>query len=86
MNPVKNPKKPESFADAFHELEKITEELEGESLDLDAAIEKFERGLGLAQQLKVKLTSVEQRVEKIRKKFDALELPEDAGEQPESGN
>lgn len=76
MSPIKNPKKPESFGQAFQELEQITTELEGDSLDLDAAIEKFERGLGLAQQLKAKLTAVEQRVEKIRKKFDTLELPE----------
>lgn len=75
---TQNPqKRTPSFGDAFSELEKVTEELENENLDLDKAIEKFERGLALAQQLKTKLRSVEQRVEKIRKKFDTLEVPED---------
>ncbi len=73
-----------SFGEAFSELEKITEELEDKDLDLDKAIEKFERGLALAQQLKTKLRGVEQRVEKIRKKFETLELPEEAaGEEVE---
>ncbi|MBI4426395.1 MAG: exodeoxyribonuclease VII small subunit [Candidatus Kerfeldbacteria bacterium] len=75
MNPAKPSKKQRSFGEAFAELEKITDELEGNALDLDQAIAKFERGLELSQQLKLKLRNVEQRVKKIRQKFDGAEMP-----------
>lgn len=75
MNPTPTRKQP-TFGEAFGELEKITEDLESDTLDLDKAIEKFERGLLLAQQLKSRLQSVEQRVEKIRRKFDTFEVEE----------
>ncbi|MBI4090291.1 MAG: exodeoxyribonuclease VII small subunit [Candidatus Kerfeldbacteria bacterium] len=75
MSTQKISKKPLTFSEAMAELEKITTELEGETLDLDQTIAKFERGLELSQQLKLKLKNVEQRVEKIRKKFDAAEPP-----------
>lgn len=77
MNPQNTPKKQLSFGQTFSQLERLTEELESETIDLDEAIAKFERGLQLAQQLKAKLRSVEQRVEKIRERFDAAELPAD---------
>ncbi len=82
MNPPKTLKKQLSFAEAFSELEKITADLESDTIDLDAAIEKFERGLVLAQQLKSKLASVEQRVETIRKKFSSVEFPEEDAAEP----
>jgi len=72
-------KRPPNFGEAYAELEKITADLENETLDLDTAIEKFERGLALAQQLKSKLRSVEQRVEKIRAKFSDVDVPEGPG-------
>ncbi len=78
MNQPKVMKKQPTFAEAYEQLERITEELESDTIDLDAAIEKFERGLELAQLLKTKLKSAEQRVEKIREKFDAIEPPMDA--------
>lgn len=73
MNQPKHVKKTQSFGDAYEQLERIAEELESDSIDLDVAIEKFEKGLELAQLLKEKLKSAEQRVEKIRQKFDASE-------------
>lgn len=69
-------KKATSFGEAFSELERLTADLERDDIDLDVALEKFERGLQLAQQLKAKLKSVEQKVEAIRKKFSAEELPD----------
>lgn len=53
----------------FEELEKITGELDGDSVDLDEALEKFERGLEIAAELKNRLREVEQKVEKIKQKF-----------------
>lgn len=75
MTPTTSGKKSATFGEAFTELEKITADLESDSLDLDQALTKFERGLALSQQLKDKLRTVEQRVEKIREKFDQVELP-----------
>lgn len=72
--------KQQSFADAYEELERITDELESDSVDLDTAIEKFERGLVLSKYLKTKLRTAEQRVEKIRKRFDEDESPQ--GDEP----
>ncbi len=79
---MKPQSKQQSFADAYEELQRITDELEGESVDLDAAIEKFERGLALSKFLKTKLRSAEQRVEKIRRRFDE-ELPPSEDESAE---
>lgn len=77
MSPTRAPKKPLSFGEAFHQLERLTEELENESLDLDRALEKFERGLELKQQLEGRLRSVEERVERIRQKFGAVPEADD---------
>jgi exodeoxyribonuclease VII small subunit len=73
MTQIKPGKKQPTFGEAYEQLERITEELEGDSIDLDVAIEKFEKGLELAQLLKARLKSAEQRVEKIRQKFDTIE-------------
>jgi len=59
-----------SFAKQFEELEKITKDFEGQdSLDLDQAVEKYERGLALAQSLKERLDAIELRVKKIQQKY-----------------
>ncbi|MCL5435780.1 MAG: exodeoxyribonuclease VII small subunit [Patescibacteria group bacterium] len=53
----------------FEQLEKITTELSSQDLDLEAAIEKFERGLKLSEQLKTRLSEIENRIETIKLKF-----------------
>lgn len=64
------PQKPSrQIGKLFEELEKITSELDRDSVDLDEALEKFERGLEIAAELKGRLRDVEQKVEKIKKKF-----------------
>jgi len=80
MTQLKPMKKQPTFGEAYEQLERITDELESDSIDLDAAIEKFERGLELAQLLKARLKTAEQRVEKIRQKFDAVEPAEGSPE------
>ncbi|PIY95917.1 MAG: exodeoxyribonuclease VII small subunit [Candidatus Kerfeldbacteria bacterium CG_4_10_14_0_8_um_filter_42_10] len=59
-----------NFAEAFAELEKITEEFENETVDLESGLKKFERGLELASELKARLKEVENKVEIIKKKFE----------------
>jgi exodeoxyribonuclease VII small subunit len=58
-----------NFEQALKELEDITVWFESSDVDLDAGLVKFERGMELADQLKVHLTSVENRVEKIKQRF-----------------
>lgn len=62
-----------SFADAFQELEAITEWFETQNVDLDEGVKKFERGLELAKMLKEKLADVENTVVTLKKKFAALD-------------
>lgn len=64
------PKKKENFAKAFEELEDITRWFEGDEVDLDEGLKKFERGLELAKMCKDKLSEVENKVKEIKTKFD----------------
>lgn len=61
-----------SFAEAFKELEELTEWFETEEVDLDEGLKKFERGLELAEVCKTKLTEVENKVTDLKKKFSDL--------------
>ena len=54
---------------AFQELQRITEAFEQETVDLDQALAKFERGLELARQLKSRLKEIENTVENLKAKF-----------------
>ncbi len=63
------PTKQPSFQQQFERLEKITEELESEDVDLDAGLKKFEEGLTIAQELKKRLSDVEKKIEVIKEKF-----------------
>ncbi len=58
-----------SFNQAFQELQRITEAFEQETVDLDQALAKFERGLELARQLKSRLKEIENTVENLKAKF-----------------
>jgi exodeoxyribonuclease VII small subunit len=60
---------PASFEQEFKELEKLVQELESNSVQLEDGLAKFQLGLVLAQSLKAKLTEVENKVEIIKKKF-----------------
>ncbi len=66
-------KKEPTFAEAFTELEKLTEWFETEEVDLDEGLKKFERGLELASVCKKKLSEVENKVTILKKKFGELE-------------
>jgi exodeoxyribonuclease VII small subunit len=59
------------FGTKLKELEAITEWFESEDVDLNQALTKFERGMQLADELKGELKLVENRVEKIKQRFDA---------------
>lgn len=54
---------------SFAELEKITQDLQAENLDLEGALYKFERGLQLAAHIKKRLSEIENKIETIKLKF-----------------
>jgi len=64
---------PFKFEAALKELEEIASWFERPDIDLDEGLAKFERGLELAGQLKEHLAGVENRVERIRQRFDGSE-------------
>lgn len=59
-----------NFTEKLAELEQITEWFESDKVDLNEALAKFERGMALAEDLKKELQVVENKVEKIKQKFD----------------
>ncbi|MFC1787850.1 exodeoxyribonuclease VII small subunit [Patescibacteria group bacterium] len=62
-------KKKTDFSKAFAELEEITEWFEGEEVDLDEGLKKFERGLELAKLCQEKLSEVENKVREVKGKY-----------------
>jgi len=71
------------FGAALKELEDITAWFESENVDLDEGLSKFERGMELAGKLKVQLEATQNRVEKIKLKFDGASVePSPASSQP----
>lgn len=74
------------FGAKLKELEAITEWFESDEVDLDAALAKFERGMELATELKKELGEVENRVEKIKQRFDVPSAADSASQptQPSS--
>jgi exodeoxyribonuclease VII small subunit len=67
MTDSKNSSK--TFTQLFSELEAITKEFEGEHMDIDQSVKKFERGLELAHALKTRLQAIETKVKKIQERF-----------------
>jgi len=63
-------KKKNELEENFSRLEKITEELGREDLDLEDALSKFESGLALAEKLKKRLSEIENKIETIKIKFE----------------
>lgn len=55
-----------SYAEAIAELTKISEYLEREDIDLDTAVQEFERGNELISYLKEYLKNTENKVENIK--------------------
>lgn len=57
------------FENSLSELEEVVNELDGE-IKLERALELFERGMKLSQQLETFLKAAEQKVEVLRKQAD----------------
>lgn len=61
------------FAGSMKELETIATWFESGNSDLETGLAKFEEGMKLISDLKQYLASVENKVEKIKLKFDSKE-------------
>lgn len=59
---AKSDKKPVDLEQALGELETLVDELEGGDLPLEAAMKKFERGVGLTRDCQKALDEAEQKV------------------------
>ncbi|MDD3532119.1 MAG: exodeoxyribonuclease VII small subunit [Candidatus Shapirobacteria bacterium] len=64
---------PKSLSAAFEELEKIAEEFEDETIDLEGGIAKLEKGLSLAAFLKKELSKMENKVVRIKEKYQEID-------------
>ncbi len=53
------------------ELDTILSELQSQELDVDKALEKYQRGLELAQQLEKYLKTAENKVRQLKTEFDS---------------
>jgi exodeoxyribonuclease VII small subunit len=60
------------FEEALAELEKIVRELEEGKVELDGAIEKYERGAALKRHCEAKLNEAQARIEKITRSADGI--------------
>lgn len=76
----------ENFEDALAELELVAKELESGELGLDAAIARYEEGIGYARFCQKKLEEAERRIEMLQKNKDGsvskgrIRVKEDSGE------
>ena len=59
-------KNDQSFAQKMKELESIVEWFDGAEVDLDKAVEKFERGTSLAKELKADISQIENKVKVLQ--------------------
>lgn len=59
-----------TFAEKFAELEEISAWFDSDVDDIDESLKKFERGAQLSNELKEYLEKTENKVSKIKAKFD----------------
>lgn len=65
-------RKTNSIRQQFEILEKIVAQFEQGQLDVEDGLEKFEQGLQLATDLKRQLSSVEVKIETMKKKYKSV--------------
>jgi len=58
-----------NFTKAYQEIEEINEWFQGEEIDLDEALKRYEKGMELVKKCKERLKEAENKFEEIKKKF-----------------
>lgn len=64
----------ENFENSMQELESIVARLEEGNIELDNALELFEKGIGISKELREALVKAEQKVTKLTAEEDAGEV------------
>lgn len=59
-----------NLKDKLAELEKLLQWFEQEDLDIEEALQKYEKGSGLASSIREQLTVVENKIIVLEKRFD----------------
>lgn len=62
------------FEEAMEKLQKITQELEGEDLPLEEALQKFEEGMKLVSFCERKLEEAEKKIQVLTREENTLKL------------
>lgn len=58
-----------NFTKSYQEIEEINEWFQGEDIDLDEALKKYERGMELVGKCRERLKETENRFEGIKQKY-----------------
>lgn len=72
-----NPKPASSFREDLTELEKLTQLLEDDNIDLESALSSFERGNELVKRLKGQLESAQLRIKEIQANVSSKDVKKD---------
>jgi len=62
-----------NFTKAYQEVEEINNWFQEEDIDLDEALQKFQRGMDLIKKCKERLKNAENKFEEIKKKYSVEE-------------
>ncbi len=65
-----------SFKEASVELEQVVRSLEGGELELEVALERYQRGVELLRSLRERLTNAEQRVQVLLDSTSEVSAPD----------
>lgn len=61
-----------NFTEAYKEIEEINEWFQNEEMDLENALQKYEKGMELIQKCKERLKTAENKFEEIKKKYPRI--------------
>ena len=61
------------YGSKMKQLEDLLQQIESDELDVETAITKFESGIQLVDELEKYLTTAENKIEKIKQRFDVQE-------------
>lgn len=64
------PTESRQYGDMLQEVELIAREIDEESMDLDGLVIKVERGYDLIKQMRARLSTTKEKIEKLRHDFE----------------
>lgn len=73
------------FTDKMAELENILKDLESDSLSLDSALVKYERGVALVRECRAYLANAQQKITALSENGEEIPLGKSVGEEKTNG-